>query len=127
MQLQTIEWSLDMSDDEKSFMAGLASKFEPLEAEMNEHLQDNFDEMLPHPLMVDYCRVTLKAEPDTIWIRQLLSELEENFSEVNDDGIRNVIAVSFVEHLPSPDSEHAIIGMLGKKLRKQYDIIFGLR
>lgn len=116
-----------MRDDENSFMAGLANKFEPLKAVMNEHLQDNCDEMLPHPLMADYCRATLKTEPGTIWVEQLLSELEGNFSEVNDDGISNVIAVSFIEHLPSPDTEHAIIRILGKKLRKQYDIIFGLR
>lgn len=108
-----------------SFVSELADKFAPLKAAYVEHLDDNLGEILPHILMADYCRVVISAKPEDLWVKMLLSTLEDKFSDTEDDGISNVIAVSFIEHLPPPRDEHLIIRLLGKKLRWQYDFIFG--
>ena len=115
-----------MRNDAKAFVSSLADSFLPLESTFNEHRKDNFNDVLPHILMADYCRVILEIDADTPWVSNFLFELESHFSDIKDDGISNVIALSFIEHLPPPDKNHPIIGKLGHKLLRQYDSTFGL-
>ncbi len=113
-----------MGHRSQMFVAGLAKKFSPLLGSLREHLEDNGNEILPHLLMSEYCRVALSSEGSEAWVLAFLEELERSFSLWEDDEISNVIAVSFIEHLPHPDEEHWIIERLGSKLRHQYNRFF---
>ncbi|KAB2717749.1 DUF7674 family protein [Brucella intermedia] len=116
-----------MITNSRMFVSNLANKFEMLRGILDEHLQDNFGEILPHILMADYCRIVLSSENDVLWVERFLSEIEDHFSDVVDDEVSNVIAVSFIEHLPPPDKHHQIVEKLGKKLKTQYSKTFGLQ
>lgn len=114
-----------MITDAKSFVTCIAETYEPLEMVFKEHVEDNFGEVLPHVLMADYCRAVLSFGPEALWVDKFLSRLEQSFSSIEDDEISNVISVSFIEHLPPPAINQGIIDRLGKKMKKQYKLVFG--
>ncbi len=74
--------------------------------------------------MADYCRIAVTAKPRDLWVNKFLSELEDNFSDQEDDDVSNLIAVSFIEHLPPPNEAHSITSQLEGKVKQQYDITF---
>ncbi|WP_144660101.1 hypothetical protein [Paenarthrobacter nicotinovorans] len=114
--------------DSRQFMLTLIAEHPHLRPGYEEHLEDNDGELLPHLLMADICRWVL-AEQDSNPLRvlQLLSWLEVHFAGVGDvmDDVDNVIAVSFIEHLPLPSEPGAgVVLLLGRKMKAEYEQIF---
>ncbi|WP_416417186.1 hypothetical protein [Paenarthrobacter aromaticivorans] len=94
-----------------------------------EHLDDNYGELLPHLLMADVCRLVLdfQQHPND-QTGALLAWLEQHFEEAGPggDGVDNVIAASFIEHLPAPgETGRDIVNNLGPTMKRQYDVAFG--
>jgi hypothetical protein len=116
-----------MRESAKIFVIDLARKYNELHGDFFDHLEDNFGEILPHLLMADYCRTLLSVDAGESWVDALLLELESKYSEIDDDEVSNVIAVSFIENLPAPNSNHPILKKLGYKLCQQYNITFGVQ
>jgi hypothetical protein len=116
-----------MNKNSKVFVTNLAKKFKELDAAFSDHQKDNLGDTLPHLLMADYCRVVLNSESNSNWVEKFLEELELHYSDIEDDETSNVIAVSFIENLPSTDVNHPIVRRIGKKLRRYYNVTFGLK
>lgn len=107
------------------FTVELARKFDSLRNVMFQHLIDNDGELLPHVLLADYLR-TAQCEGNELWVRSLLEVLEDNFSGDEDDGLSELLSVSFLEHLdPSEPSDRIVIQHLGTRMRAEHDKIFG--
>ena len=114
-----------MTTDAKKFVSDIAANFEALRPEFEASLRDNSGEIIPHLIMAEYCRALISSDPHSTWVREFLSTLEETLSDSEDDEVSNTIVVSFVEHLPQPSEHHGVVPLLGRKLRKQYETIFG--
>jgi len=97
-----------MCKEAQIFVSSLAKKFPLLAKAFAEHLQDN-NQILPHILMADYCRVVLNTDNTDAWVVSFLEELEKSISLDSDNSVSNLIAVSFVEHLPYADEGHWIV------------------
>lgn len=107
-----------------SFSAGLAYKFEPLLKVFEEHLDDNSGEILPHLLIAGFCRKILQSSKPEKWHFEFFDYLEANYS-AGDDLVSELVAVSFIEHLPAPQQEgYWTVSLLGRKLKRQYNRIF---
>ncbi|MFJ5956875.1 hypothetical protein ACIQC5_13065 [Paenarthrobacter sp. NPDC092416] len=93
-----------------------------------EHLEDNDGELLPHLLIADICRwVVAEQASNPLRVLQLLSWLEVHFAGLGHvmDDVDNVIAVSFIEHLPLPSELGAgVVLLLGPKMKAQYEQFF---
>lgn len=114
-----------MSASAKLFVAKLATKYKTLEAAFSEHKMDNFGMVLPHLVMADFCRVVCNETDNLHWVQDFLSDLEKEFSKVDDDEVSNLIAVSFIENLPSPSENAGITAKLPPKMRWQYCVFYG--
>lgn len=102
------------------FVEKLAEEFSELRSVLRDHEELNDGEIHPHRLMADYCRAAISAEKNSNWVILLLQFLEEKFSN-GDDPVSNLIAVSFIEHLPrSSMNLFWIINCLGAKMRQYY-------
>ena len=104
-------------------MNALVDKFPALQPLRQEHLEDQYGEMLPHVLLADVERWVEKQISNTSGIphpdvRGVLEYLEEGFK--SDQGeVNELIAVSFLEHLPRPpDPASEIRSYLGPCLQK---------
>lgn len=91
--------------------------FPELLGQLQEHLRDNMGQVIPHVLIGEYERwaesLVVGRRPE---LEQLLRMLEGAY-ESGDEGVRNLIEVSFVEQLPYPDELNAAIrDMLGPAL-----------
>ena len=106
------------------FVRGLVSEFPELRSLLDEHLEDNFGRVLPHPFLADVLREALTAvEADQrdcgLDVEVLLNYLEEAFRE-GDEERQELISTGFVENLPrSGEPGYAIRGMLGPALRAE--------
>ena len=105
-----------------AFMGALAHRFPELMPVLQEHLEDQHGEMLPHILMADVvrwlvARLEERGVDDPI-LRGVLQAIEEQFGR--GDPVDNVIAVSFVENLPYAwEAGHEIRALLGPCLAEQ--------
>lgn len=108
-----------MKHDPVLFVTKLSRERPLLKKIIDEHLEDH-GEIVPHILIAGYCRVVLNANIRDLWIEPFLEELEAHFSLVDDDPVSNLIAVSFIEHLPNRCTKHWILDLLNPKLRQQY-------
>lgn len=113
-----------MTEEPELFLLDLSHEFPVLKYIVQEHLNDNKG-VLPHLLMADYCRTVLNAKEGEPWVSRFLNKLEKRFSLEAEDKISNVIAVSFVEHLPPPNEANWIVQQLGRNMKHQYVKIFG--
>ncbi|NYD77854.1 DUF7674 family protein [Arthrobacter cupressi] len=111
-----------MSDATEAVMLDLVGLFPGFGPVLAEHLEDNFDEMLPHLAMSDFVRWLVEqyylnpAVCESAW-----AWLEESFDEGPQD-VRNLIAVSAVEMIPDPgDPGSGMRDMLGPSLREMDD------
>ncbi len=114
-----------MSCNATSFISDLAAQFEPLHAALAEHKEENFDAILPHLAMADFCRIVCDEKEGLLWVSEFLTVLEKNFLSSDDDEISNLIAVSFVENLSSPTDGCKVIATLPPRLKSQYHEFFG--
>jgi hypothetical protein len=106
-----------------TFVSSLASKFENLLALYAASERDNFGEILPHLVMAEFC-VAAVGDLQSQWVSELFRILETNFSEISDDPVSNVIAVSFVEHLPPPNEVPELLALLGSRMLDYYRTIY---
>lgn len=111
-----------------AFIGHVIYQFPELVPVLQEHLDDNNGELLPHLLMADITRWLVAAVEDsdkTFLIKAILAELERVYAERDeDDKISELIAVSCLENLPRPGENGAAIRcMLGPNLGKQLERI----
>jgi hypothetical protein len=118
-----------------AFIDGLVGKYPGLKPILDEHLSDNFGEVLPHLFFGDLTRYVVSrfldfesaAETlDTAEERELgalLNDLEQAYS-TGDEEIQELISVSFLENLPRPSEEASELrSWLGPELTKQLGVI----
>ncbi|MCP2048982.1 UNVERIFIED_ORG: hypothetical protein J3D58_003054 [Paenarthrobacter nicotinovorans] len=117
------------SRDPRPFMRELIADHPHLRLIYQEHLKDNYGDLLPHLLMADICRWAVAEQgSNPVRVLQLLSWLEVHFAGVGHvmDDVDNVIAVSFIEHLPLPSKRPAadVVLLLGPRMKTQYEQFF---
>ncbi|MEI2279048.1 hypothetical protein OHC50_16415 [Paenarthrobacter ilicis] len=109
-------------------MSELIADHPHLRPSYEEHLEENYGELLPHLTIADICRwVVAEQDSDPLRVLQLLSWLEVHFAGVGHvmDAVDNVIAVSFIEHLPLPSEPGAGVALLlGPKMKALYEQFF---
>jgi hypothetical protein len=97
----------------------LVERFAFFKPMLEEHLADNFGEVLPHVLMGEVTgelvRVSLEA-PHVCDLQEILDVLEEEY-QAGDTDVRELLSVSFLENLPrAPQPGHGLSRRLGPGL-----------
>jgi len=114
-----------------SFVRSLATRWPGLGPILEEHINDNFGEILPHVFFGDLTRYVLSLlgeasrgdEAARRELREILDYLEETYAG-GDVELQELIFVSFLENLPRPDEDGAQIReMVGPHLRRQLLVI----
>jgi hypothetical protein len=112
------------------FIEALAARFPSIQTLLQEHRDDNDGETLSHLVMADIERHAESLSerndgPAERELREILDFLEKEYSADDNDGeVQNVIAVSFLEHLPRPGEPGSRIRKLvGPSLMKQLHLI----
>jgi hypothetical protein len=121
-----------MSQVTQAFVRALVARFPSLAPLLEEHLTDNFGELLPHIFFGDVVRwvltlmATARAEGSLTAqreLREFLSHLEEVYVGGNEE-LQELLSVSFLENLPRPEEDGAEIRtQLGPSLTKQLRVI----
>lgn len=116
-----------MSQANLEYVMLLVANFPYLEPLLQDHVED-FGEVIPHVFFGDLTRYAVTAfiqGDDMEQLKDLLAELERAFHAGNDE-VANLIAVSFVENLPSPGEQgEDIRELLGPGLRAELENIQG--
>jgi hypothetical protein len=112
-----------MSPAARILVVHVAAQSPQLDALLEEHLQDNRGELLPHLYFGDVTRrfeELWKERSDPLAsgeIRRILDQLEQGLA-LEDEYVQNLIAVSFIEDLwalwPDPEFEK----LLGPKMKR---------
>ena len=123
-----------MSETSIDFIEQLVSRYPSLKPVFDEHVSDNFGEVLPHLFFGDLTRYVVahfteaqegahagtQAENE---LRRLLNDLENAYADSQEE-IQELISVSFLENLPHPGEEASgVRTWLGPKLSAQLDVI----
>ena len=111
----------------EAFVRDLADAFPEVRLLLEEHLQDNFGEVLPHLLLADVARLTvllyrqsMESQKAADTLDALLSYIERAFVDGNDE-VRELISVSFVENLPSSvEADAGLRTLLGPALSDEF-------
>ncbi len=103
-----------------ALLGSLAWRFPGLRPALDEHLDDNEGEILPHPLMAAYERwLEARFEAGDPEISPVLASLEEAYATGGEE-VQELIAVSFLEHLPrSPEPGWGLREHLGPAMTEQ--------
>jgi hypothetical protein len=123
-----------MSEQTEAVIDRLVARFPGLQGPFAEHLSANFGEVLPHVFMFDivlhvtdlFLKATGSHDPQVRReteqeLRDILDAIEAEYVDGTDD-VRNLIFVSFLEMLPTPDEEAAEIRFhLGRVLREEVE------
>lgn len=125
-----------MSEATIDFIERLVDRCPPLKSIFDEHVSDNFGEVLPHLFFGDLTRYAIsrfleveseavpqgmEAEPG---LRRLLNDLEDAYAD-GDEEIQELISVSFLENLPRPGKEASgLRAWFGPELSAQLRVIF---
>jgi hypothetical protein len=122
-----------MSEVSVNFIGGLVMRCPFLEPILRAHLADNFDEVLPHVFFGDLTRYVIRefSRLEGEWdcegdepsgqLQDLLEELERAFVEGGGE-ISELIAVSFLENLPSPgENGQELRNLLGPGLKSEFE------
>jgi hypothetical protein len=108
-----------MSEKTIAVLDRLVERFDSLKPLLQEHLADNFGEVLPHVLLGELTRHLVNLAPETSRVEELqdvLGALETEFA-AGDDEVRELLAVSFLENLPrAPEPGHQLRMCLGPAL-----------
>lgn len=78
-----------------AFVGFLCHKFQSCLHILEEHLDDNFNEILPHLFFAELGRQVLSDLSSEKWYH-LLQDINAALSPTNDDPISNVVALSFL-------------------------------
>lgn len=117
-----------MSAATVAFVGSLVYPFRELRPLLQEHLDDQEGELLPHLFMADIERwleqeVMNRPVQSAEAVTGVLALLEEAYA-AGDQEVNELISVSFLEHLPRPgDLGSEIRTMVGPHLREQLRII----
>jgi hypothetical protein len=118
-------------NEQTVFVRSMVARFPNLSELFEEHIKDNFGEVLPHVFFGDVTRYLLslllaengRSLRSRRELRDVLGYLEEAYSGGNEK-MRELISASFLENLPrSGDTGAQIREMIGPNLRKQLDVI----
>lgn len=122
-----------MSELTVDFIGHLVAKVPDLEPLLQEHLSDNFGEVLPHVFFGDITRFVvaefLRAEnagtaeqASSSPLKPLLAELEDAVSQSGE--VAELVCVSFLENLPRPSEPGGgVRELVGPGLRSELDRI----
>ncbi|WP_437438218.1 DUF7674 family protein [Arthrobacter woluwensis] len=107
-----------MKSQTEQFIGNLVQAFPLLRPILDESLEDNFGEMLPHLVMSDIVRWLANRSPkDRDVAGAILSWLECAYIEGSDE-VQELIVVSGVEMIPDPGELGSYLrGLLGPRLR----------
>jgi hypothetical protein len=111
----------------EAFCRQVVKAFPELAESFNEHIEDNFGEVLPHAFFGDVSRhvETLldrkNQREGATRLGELMAFFEKSYGP-DDDPVSNVIAVSFIEHLWDRSD---LRPFLGPQMRAQFDRING--
>src|SRR5260370_35319951 len=121
-----------MSDQTISFVRSMVGRFPGLCGPLEEHIEANFGEVLPHVFFGDVTRYVVSlllatrssaCLPPRRELRDILSYLEEAYA-AGDEELRELISVSFLENLPRPGERGAEVRrMIGPNLRRHLELI----
>lgn len=120
-----------MSEQAVSFVRSMVARFPTLSALLEEHLEDNLGEILPHVFFGDVTRYVLSlllaasggGLPPRRELRDILDFLEEAYSGSSEE-LRELISASFLENLPRPGETGARIReIVGPNLGRQLHVI----
>lgn len=101
-----------------AFIGALIYEHQDLLSVLEEHLEDNDGEVLPHLIMADVVRWLVAHRADQADLSRRVFAWLESAYERGDEDERDVIAVSGVEMLPDPGDEGADLRrLLGPQLR----------
>ena len=111
-----------------AFVGALVYRFPVLRPLLQEHLDDQKGEVLPHLFIADverWVETGVKSGDRTRreQVRALLDFLETAYSQ-GDADVEELISVSFLEHLPRPEETGSEIrSMVGPVLAEQLRVI----
>ena len=123
-----------MSETTIDFIERLVVRYPGLKPLFDEHVSDNFGEVLPHLFFGDLTRYALalfadvqeRTDVDTqaeSELRRLLNDLEDAYADAQEE-IQELISVSFLENLPRPgEARSGVRTWLGPELSTQLDVI----
>jgi hypothetical protein len=109
-----------------SVAAELLTAVPEFRSHYEEHLRDNNDELLLHPLLADLARFAVDAQRagDQEGVKRVLAAAERLLAD-GDESTQELVAVSFVEHLgaETEPGEHEVVAMfpagLAAELKRQ--------
>jgi hypothetical protein len=121
-----------MNDQTVSFVRSMVGRFPGLYGPLEEHIEANFGELLPHVFFGDVTRYVVSLFLATRSsaclaprreLRDILSYLEEAYA-AGDEELRELISVSFLENLPRPGESGAEVReLVGPNLKSQLLLI----
>jgi hypothetical protein len=100
----------------EDFARRLVAEVPELKPVLAEHLEDNFDELLPHVFFGDVSRWAeseVAADPADPAVQRLIDELSTGFTDGAPE-VRDLITVSFLENL---DDDSPVLAVLSPPLR----------
>jgi len=124
-----------MSETTIGFIEGLVGRYPRLKPIFDEHVSDNFGEVLPHLFFGDLTRYVVSrflavesgAEHESAASEAELEALLSDFEDAyvgGDEEIQELISVSFLESLPRPGEEASgLRAWLGPALSAQLRVI----
>lgn len=93
-----------MRERDVAFILELVGDVPELRPLLNEHLADNYEEILPHVFLADVLRYAL-AHPREAAVATTLERLEEAF-RLGDEERKELISTGFLENLPVASEDH---------------------
>lgn len=121
-----------MSAKTVAFVRSLVERFPRLVGLLDEHIEDNFGEILPHLFFGDLTRYVVSLflaardggdKSTRQELRAILDFLEQSYASA-DDEVQELISVSFLEHLPRADEDgYELRKMVGRNLLGQLRVI----
>jgi len=123
-----------MNTETIDFVHALVEAFPVLGRLLDEHIEDNFGEVLPHLFIADVARTAVSALSgttsevplgpfDSALIKRLLAFLEDRYISDGPE-VQELLAVSFLENLPRPEEQGSEIrNMVGPAMQEQLRVI----
>lgn len=123
-----------MSEVTIDLIEQLVAKYARLKPTLDEHVSDNFGEVLPHLFFGDLTRYVVSLlldiesgvgpkHSEAEELRALLNDLEHAYA-TGDEEIQELISVSFLENLPRPGEDASRVrAWLGPELAAQMRVI----
>jgi len=114
-----------MNESHIQFTRSTVQNFPGLKPLLDEHIKDNFGELLPTLFFGDLTRYIMALLERAQWgelmprreLKDLLQYLEDSYAS-GDKNVQDLVALGFLENLPNPGEDGASIrNMLGPKLQ----------